>query len=261
MLRLVRWKLHRRLALASKGIREQFNVLTILGTVVVSAVLYGWIEGTLYPYYPYATEFVIANHFTWYHVVFLLLFLVIGFSLSVSRTLYTGLRKYYLLFASAGSVAWGFWIEDMSYFSTRYPTEVLARGVWVEWGLSGFDFVGHWIPFVYALLCSGGFLLFGFAFLVARRDRQAPQLQPVPLWVARQQLASVVRTNGSILVTFALAVEAANLAAASLTNLNVSLPVPLRLIGVAAVVVVIPFSLLLMMDALSQMRPFRQPRA
>jgi hypothetical protein len=242
---------HRHLAIARRRITEQLNVVTIFVTVVSSAILYGWIEGTLYPYYPYAGQFVIANHFTWYHLVFLSLFLTIGFSLSVSRTLYTGLRKYYLLFASAGSVAWGFWIEDMSYFSTRYPAEILSRGVWVEWGLSGFDFVGHWIPFIYVLLCSGGFLMFGFAFLVARRDPLAFRLQPLEM--PRQQVAKLLRSHGFLLIAFALAVEVTNLLSASLTNLAVSLTAPLRLICVALVVVVIPLSFLLIMDEMSEM--------
>jgi hypothetical protein len=230
-------------------VAEQVNVVTIFLTVVVSAVLYGWIEGTLYPYYPVKDQLVIANHFTWYHLVFLTLFLVIGFSLSVSRTLYTGLRKYYLLFASAGSVAWGFWIEDMSYFATRYPVETLAPGVWVEWGLSGLSFVGHWIPFVYVLLCSGGFSLFGFAFLVAKRDRIGFQLQPLQL--ARQQVRRLLTSHISSLIIFALLVQISNLLAATLTNVSVALSAAERLMLITMVVVILPLLLLLVMDAIS----------
>lgn len=234
-----------------RTITEQVNVVTIFVTVVISAVLYGWIEGTLYPYYPFKEQFAIAGHFTWYHVAFLSLFLVIGFSLSFSRTLTTGLRRYYLLFASLGSVAWGFWIEDMSYFSTRYPTETLTPGVWVEWGLSGFSFLGHWIPFVYVLLCSGGFLLFGFAFLVGRRDPVVFQLQMKLRLLPRRELASVLRSNAGLSLVFALVVELVNLLAASLTNLAFQFTVTTRLIVIAIVTIVIPLSLLLVMDALS----------
>jgi hypothetical protein len=234
---------------AHRSLTEQANVVTIFLTVVVSAVLYGWIEGTLYPYYPFKDQFVIANHFTWYHVAFLSLFLVIGFSVSVSRTLYTGLRKYYLLFASAGSVAWGFWIEDMSYFATRYPTETLVPGVWVEWGLSGFNFVGHWIPFIYVVLCSGGFLLYGFAFLLARRDFVAFRLQVLQL--PRQQVVKLLRSHAFPLVIFAAVVELFNLFGASLTDVNISIEVPVRLVSIALLVVVFPLALLLIMDIVS----------
>jgi hypothetical protein len=237
------------LSTARRRITDQANVVTIFLTVVVSAVLYGWIEGTLYPFYPLKDEFVIANHFTWYHVVFLSLFLVIGFSVSVSRTLYTGLRKYYLLFASAGSVAWGFWIEDMSYFATRYPTEILVPGVWVEWGLSGFYFAGHWIPFIYAVLCSGGFALFGFAFLVAKRDPVAFRLQPLEM--ARRQVTKLLVSHSLPLILFAVLVEMSNLAAASMTNVGVAFSVPERLGLILAAVVIFPLLLLLVMDAIS----------
>jgi hypothetical protein len=233
-----------------RRLAEQANVVTIFLTVVISAILYGWIEGTLYPFYPLKNQFVIANHFTWYHVIFLSLFLVIGFSLSVGRTLYTGLRKYYLLSASAGSVAWGFWIEDMSYFATRYPAEVLAPGAWVEWGLSGFNFLGHWIPFVYVVLCSGGFALFGFAFLVAKRDPVAFRLYPLEM--ARHQIKALVTSHALFLIAFAFLVQGSNLAAASLTNVDMALLTAGRLTLIAVAVVVFPLLLLLAMDHFQQ---------
>jgi hypothetical protein len=236
---------------ARKRVTEQVNVVTIFITVVLSAVCYGWIEGTLYPYYPYKDQLVIANHFTWYHVVFLTLFLIIGFSLSLFRTLYTGLRKYYLLFASAGSVAWGFWIEDMSYFSTRYPAEKLSPGVWVEWGLSGFHFVGHWIPWMYVILCSGGFSLFSFAFMVAKRDPVAFRTQSLQL--PRKQIGKLLSSHASLIIVGAIAVEPSNLLAASLTNLQLPLSVMARLLSILAVVVVIPLLLLTISDSVSKM--------
>lgn len=224
-------------------------MVTIFVTVILSAVAYGWIEGTLYPFYPFKEQFVIANHFTWYHLVFLSLFLIIGFSLSVSRTLISGLRNYYLLFASVGSLTWGFWVEDMSYFSTRYPTEVLKPGVWVEWGLSGFDFLGHWIPTIYMILCAVGFLLYGFAFLVARRDPIASKMGPSKssIW----QIADLVRSHWFPLVVCAFVVESANLIAASLTNAIVQIQAPLRLGLILVVVLSIPLLLLLILDLLS----------
>ncbi len=233
---------------ARRSFVQQKNVVAIFVTVILSAVAYGWIEGTLYPFYPFKEQFVIANHFTWYHVVFLALFLIIGFSLSVSRTLISGLRNYYLLSASVGSLTWGFWVEDMSYFSTRYPAEVLKPGVWVEWGLAGFSFLGHWIPPIYVILCAVGFFLYGFAFLVARRDPLASKIGPSKssIW----QIADLVRSHWFPLVAFALLVESANLIAASLTNVAVPIQTPLRLGLILLVVLAIPLLLLLILDCL-----------
>lgn len=232
-------------------VTEQVNVITIFITVVLSAVCYGWIEGTLYPYYPFKEQFAIANHFTWYHVVFLTLFLVVGFSLSLSRTLYTGLRRYYLVFASFGSVAWGFWIEDMSYFSTRYPSEILASGVWVEWGLSGFHFFGHWIPLVYVLLCSGGFSLFGFAFIVAKRDPIAYRMTG-PQQPARKQVTKLLGSHVLLITASAIIVELTNLVAASITNWSVPVGASMRLFLITIVVIVFPLLLLTVMDSVAK---------
>ena len=226
---------------------QQKNVVAIFVTVILSAVAYGWIEGTQYPFYPLKDELVIANHFTWYHVVFLFLFLIIGFSLSVSRALISGLRNYYLLFASLGSLAWGFWVEDMAYFSTRYPTEVLQPGVWVEWGLPGFHFLRHWIPNVYVILCSGGFLLYGFAFLMSRQD---PLAKAIRSKTCIRQVAHLIRSKWMPLLIFAIAVQSANLIAASLTNIANPTLVPLRLGLMLLVVLVIPLLLLLVLDNL-----------
>jgi hypothetical protein len=236
---------------ARRRVTEQVNVVTIFLTVVFSAICYGWIEGTLYPYYPYKDQLVIANHFTWYHLVFLTLFLIIGFSLSLSRTLYTGLRKYYLLFASAGSVVWGFWIEDMSYFSTRYPAEILAPGVWVEWGLSGFYCFGLWIPWMYVFLCSGGFSLFGFAFMVAKRDAVAYRMKA--LQPPRKQIGKLLSSHALLIIVGAIVVELSNLLAVRLTNLELPLSVTTRLLSILTVVVVIPLLLLTISDSISKM--------
>lgn len=236
------------LAIARQRITEQFNIVTIFFTVAVSAVLYGWIEGTLYPYYPFKQQFSVFGHFTWYHVVFCLLFFVIAFSFSLSRVMILGRRVYYLLFASLGSVAWGFWIEDMSYFATRYPLEKLVPGVWVEWGLSGFYFAGHWIPRIYVLLCFGGFCLFGAAFLVARRDIMAFGLQTRPMFGQRMKLLAL---HASLTIAFALLAQVSNLTASSLTDLNIALSVLERLISIATVVIAFPLALLVTMDHLS----------
>jgi len=229
-------------------VTQQVNVITIFITVVLSAICYGWIEGTLYPYYPNKDHLVIANHFTWYHVVFLMLFLIIGFSMSLSATLSGGLRKYYLIFASVGSVAWGFWIEDMSYFSTRYPAEMLAPGVWVEWGLSGFQFFGHWIPWIYALLCSGGFSLLGFAFMVAKRAKLQRE-QPLS---ALKQIRKLLSSHVLLIIVGAIVVEISNLLAASLTNLQLPLSATTRLLSILAVVLAIPLLLLTISDSISK---------
>jgi hypothetical protein len=249
-----------------RRIFEQANVVTIFVTVTVSAVLYGWIEGTLYPYYPYKEQFVFAGHLTYYHAVFFALFLVIGFTFSLSRTFSSGLRYYYLLFASLGSVMWGFWIEDMSYFSTRYPDETLMPGVWVEWGLSGIYFAGHWIPWVYVFLCSGGFCIFGFAFLTAKRDLAAYEMlrtigpKTLGNLIARSVLVSrefarLLSTHYALIISFSLIVQLANIVGASLTNIGLPLHVDARLALLGFTVVIFPLMLLLAMDHLSSVNP------
>jgi hypothetical protein len=235
------------LSIVKRRITEQANVVTIFVTVALSAVLYGWIEGTLYPYYPFKQQFSVLGHFTWYHVVFCSLFFVIAFSLSLSRVLTLGRHVAYLLLASFGSVLWGFWIEDMSYFATVYPTAVLQPGVWVQWVLSGFYFVGHWIPWVYALLCSGGFLLFGGAYVVAKRDPVTFALQTSQKQGRRLELLFL---HILFLTTFAGLVEVSNLVAASITDLNVSLSILERLALIACVVIVVPLVMLVVMDHL-----------
>jgi hypothetical protein len=239
--------LFKALSIVRRRITEQANIITIFVTVALSAVLYGWIEGTLYPYYPFKQQFSVFGHFTWYHVVFCSLFFVIAFSLSLSRVLILGRHVAYLFLASLGSVLWGFWIEDMSYFATLYPTAVLQPGVWVEWVLSGFHFVGHWIPWVYVLLCSGGFLLFGGAYVVAKRDPVTFALQTPQKPGRRLQL---VLLHVFFLFVFSALVEISNLLAASLTNLNVSLSVLERLSLIGCVVVLIPLVILVVMDHL-----------
>lgn len=130
------------------ALTEQVNATAILLTVSVSALIYGWIEGKLWPHAREAFQLVIANHFTWYHVAFFALFAVIGFSLSFNRVFQVGSKVWYLIVASVASVAWGFWLEDMSYFATTYPSERLQPGVWVEWGLGGFQtpILGNYVP-------------------------------------------------------------------------------------------------------------------
>ncbi len=231
-------------------VTEQVNVITTLLTVVFSATAYGWIEGTVYPYYPFKNNLQILSHFTWYHVVFFMLFLVIGFSLSVNRVIVTGVRKYYLLAASAGSVLWGFWIEDMSYFGTTYyanPPEFLKPGAWIEAGLSGFPFFGHWIPNMYLVLCGAGFILFASAFLLARRDTIASQsLRDMTVRIRPRWSAVKLSLNLSFL--FMLFAQPFNLLAASLTNLAMPSGVQSRILLVLLTVLVPSLVLLLIMD-------------
>ena len=234
-------------SVARRRFTEQADIITILVTVALSAIIYGWIEGTLYPYYPNKQEFSILGHFTWYHVAFFSLFFMIAFSISLSRVVMRGRHVYYLILASIGSVAWGFWIEDMSYFATLYPTSLLQPGVWVEWGMGGVHVLNQWVPWVYVLLCSGGFFLFGWAYLVGKRDivtfaLLAPQKPPSRL--KRGILHALIIT------LFALFVESSNLIAADLRSINMVMTVLERLGSIACVVIVIPIMILLAMDHL-----------
>lgn len=153
---------------------DQVYATATLFTVSISALIYGWIEGELWPHAEGSFQFVIGNHFTWYHVAFFALFAVIGLSSSVTRVFKVGKKVWYLIVASGASMAWGFWLEDMSYFATTYSstTPGLQRGVWVEWGLGGFQtpILGNYVPSMYVLLSLAAFVTFAFAFLLARRD-------------------------------------------------------------------------------------------
>ena len=152
---------------------EQANAIAVLLSVSISALIYGWIEGKLWPVAKGEFQLVIANHFTAYHVAFFLLFAVIGFSLSANRLFQEGRRVWYLLVASVASIVLGFWLEDMSYFATAYPAEKLQEGVWVEWGLGGFrnPILGNYVPTMYVAMSFVGFIAFGSVFLIARRDK------------------------------------------------------------------------------------------
>jgi len=153
-----------------RKVTEQVNVLSLFLTVVLSAIAYGWIEGTIYPYYPYRDQLQILEHFTWYHLVFCLMFLVIGFTFSLTRALAMwSLKKGYMFAASAGSVILGFWIEDMGYYSI-VRGEILGPDSWVNWGLGGVSTLGHWVPTVYFILSFTGFSLFSAAYLRSSRD-------------------------------------------------------------------------------------------
>lgn len=161
------------LASLRKALTEQANAVAVLLTVSFSALIYGWIEGKLWPLAKGEFQLEIANHFTWYHVAFFLLFAIIGFSLSINRLFQEGRKVWYLIVASLASMVLGFWLEDMSYFATTYPSEMLQKGVWVEWGLGGFrnPIFGNYVPTMYVVLSFAGFVAFGSVFLLARRDR------------------------------------------------------------------------------------------
>ena len=135
----------------------------------------------------------------------------------------------------------------MSYFATLYPTAVLQPGVWVEWGLSGFHFVTHWIPWVYVLLCSGGFLLFGWGYLVGKRDPITFALRAPRKPVSRLRRALV---HTSIILLFVILIEAVNLLAASLTSFNAAMSVLERLSLIASAVIAFPIMMLFAMDHL-----------
>ena len=153
-----------------RNITEQVNVFSLFLTVVLSAIAYGWIEGTLYPYYPFKNELEVLGHFTRYHLVFCFMFLVIGFTFSLTKAVSMwNLKKGYMFAASLGSVMWGFWVEDMGYYSV-VREEILAPDSWVNWGMGGRSLVGHWVPTVYFLMSFIGFSLFSMAYIRSSKD-------------------------------------------------------------------------------------------
>lgn len=152
-----------------KRISEQKNILLIFAVLHVFASFYGWIEGEIYPYYPFKDRLEVLGHFPYYAIAVLALFILASFSIAVSR-LMVSYRKGYILCASLGSMMWGFWIEDMVYFAQRYPLELLGPGSWVNWWLSGHYLLGHWIPTVYYILGVGGFAVYAVAFIRSSKD-------------------------------------------------------------------------------------------
>jgi len=214
------------LSLFKKKLTEQVNVVSIFLTVVLSAIAYGWIEGTIYPYYPYKDQLQIMGHFSWYHLAFCLMFLVISFTFSLNRALAMwSLRKGYMFAASLGSVLWGFWMEDMAYFSV-VRDEVLGPESWVNWFLSGIFVFGHWVPTVYFLLSFIGFALFSVAFIRSSRDalimmkakEAGKSREEMRLRVAsRSVLAEFLRYCYSV-IPFAFAVLLIAVSAASLVT-------------------------------------------
>jgi hypothetical protein len=133
------------------------------------ASVYGWIEGEIYPYYPYSGRLQLFGHFSYYHVAMLMLFALAGFSIAISRVM-ASLRNGYIILASVGSMIWGFWVEDMAYWAQRYPEDYLGPTSWVNWILSGHYFVGHWIPTIYYIMAVAGFMLYAAAFVRSRKD-------------------------------------------------------------------------------------------
>jgi hypothetical protein len=104
---------------------------------------------------------------------------------------------------------WGFWLEDMSYFATTYPSEILQPGVWVEWGLGGFQvpFLRNYVPTTYVILSLLGFVAFSFAFSLASRDRirafaksAKPSFKPVDASLIREVRASAVSFFAGLLI-------------------------------------------------------------
>ena len=79
-------------------------------------------------------------------------------------------KKGYVLAASLGSFIWGFWIEDMTYFSWIYPKDFLKPESWVNWTLGGLFIGKYWVPTVYFIMSGVGFLLFAIAFIRGRKD-------------------------------------------------------------------------------------------
>jgi len=154
---------------AKRKVTEQSNVILILIVVHAFACVYGWIEGEIYPYYPFKGRLEVFGHFTFYHVAMLSLFFLSSFSIALSRVMMS-YKKSYILLASFGSMVWGFWVEDMAYFAQRYPEEMLGPDSWVNWILSGHYFFGHWVPTMYYLLAVGGFSLYALAFLRSSKD-------------------------------------------------------------------------------------------
>jgi len=236
----------------TKGkVTEQANVVSILLTMMAAATCYGWIEGTIYVYYPYRDQLEVFGRFTWYHTVMLALFMVVAFSISMSRVLQTGLRKWYLPAASFGSAAWGFWIEDMVYFATvRYnpdpaKRELLNSSAWVNWILGGNDSLGFWVPNTYLLLCTGGFALFAVAFVISRKDLVF-KMALVPKKVSK--IHKILIGLG-----FLVAMEVVGVVARSLIDVEASMPVQTRIIAIFLAVTV-PAILILILTDLSVRR-------
>jgi hypothetical protein len=154
---------------AKRRVTEQINVVLILIVVHAFASVYGWIEGEIYPYYPFKGRLEVFGHFTYYHVAMLSLFFLASFSIALSRVMIS-YKKSYVFLAAIGSMFWGFWVEDMVYFAQRYPEEMLGPDSWVNWILSGHYVLGHWIPTMYYLLAIGGFSLYAVAFVRSSKD-------------------------------------------------------------------------------------------
>jgi hypothetical protein len=166
------------LSRAKTRITEQSNVLLILVVVQTFASVYGWIEGEIYPYYPYSGRLELFGHFTYYHLAMVMLFALAGFSIAVSRVM-ASYKKGYFILASFGSVTWGFWIEDMAYFAQRYPADTLGPASWVNWILSGHYLLGHWIPTIYYVMALAGFMLYAAAFVRSRKDSITVMTRPM----------------------------------------------------------------------------------
>lgn len=154
---------------AKARVTEQSNVVLILAVVHAFACVYGWVEGEIYPYYPFKGRLEVFGHFTYYHLAMLTLFFLASFSIALSRVM-VSYKKSYILLASVGSMVWGFWVEDMVYFAQKYPEEMLGPDSWVNWILSGHYLLGHWVPTMYYLLAVGGFSLYAVAFLRSSKD-------------------------------------------------------------------------------------------
>jgi len=224
---------------------EQANIVTILTTVFFSAVCYGWIEGEIYPYYPGGGDLSLFGHFTWYHVVFLLLFFIISFFFGISKVM-LNFKKGYVLAASVGSFIWGFWIEDMVYFSWLYPGDFLKPESWVNWNLGGLFVAGFWVPTVYFLMSGGGFMLFATAFVRGRKDfittlkvRGRAEVTPKPTNRIREFLIYSASILPLMLVIWPICILAASLTSTNLFDSNLT-----RII-ITSVVVYLPTCLAL----------------
>mgnify|MGYP001138441056 CR=1 FL=1 len=206
-------------------VTEQANIFTIFTTVFSSAVCYGWIEGEIYPHYPFKDVLSLFGHFTWYHVVFLLLFFIISFFFSISKVMLS-FKKGYVLAASLGSLIWGFWIEDMTYFAWRYPKEILSSESWVNWNLAGLSIAGFWVPTVYFLMSGGGFILFATAFIRGRKDFIArlpeAKITPKPASRIREFLIYSASILPFILVIWPICILAASLTSRAVFSLNIT---------------------------------------
>jgi len=254
-----------------RKVTEQVNVLSLFLTVVLSAIAYGWIEGTIYPYYPYRDELQILGHFTWYHLVFCFMFLVIGFTFSLTRALAMwSLKKGYMFAASAGSVIWGFWIEDMGYYSI-VRGEILGPDSWVNWGLGGISILSHWVPTIYFILSFTGFALFSAAYLRSNMDTilmmRAMKMglskeEARPRTPRRSKMIEFSRYFCSI-APFALVTQVFTVLAASVTTSDLP-PRTLR-VAVMGLLVLIPTLILLSIssmihDRFSSELTFQNPR-